>query len=84
MLSSEPLLDPNKSQAPLETWKRLGQLDLNDLHEKNPIDLNKQLVYQEEEYEDGDTYHGQWMGEDWCGIGRDIQKHNNHIYEGQF
>ena len=47
MLESEPAVNPNWTQKPLETWRRLGPLDLNELNEVSPIDLSKDLVYEE-------------------------------------
>ena len=48
MLESEPVMNPDWTQKPLETWRRLGPLDLNEVNEISPIDLSSDLVYQEE------------------------------------
>ena len=50
MLESEPQLNPNWSQKPLETWKKLKPLDLNQVHEINPIDTSQDLVFKKEEH----------------------------------
>ena len=53
MLESEPPVNPNGPQTPLDVWRRLGPLDLNEVHENNPIDLSQDLNYQEKEYSNG-------------------------------
>ena len=52
MLESEPPLNPDWPQTPLDVWRRLGPLDLNEVHENNPIDLSQDLNYQEGEWND--------------------------------
>ena len=49
MMKSEPVLNPDGTQTPLEVWKKLGPLDLNEVHHNNPIDLSPDLVYREVE-----------------------------------
>ena len=49
MLQSEPILNPEWTQKPLEVWKKLGPLDFDKINEISPIDLTKDLVYQEKD-----------------------------------
>ena len=47
MMNSEPVLNPDWTQTPLEVWRRLGPLDLNEVHQNSPIHLSQDLVYKE-------------------------------------
>ena len=49
MMNSEPILNQDWTQKPLEIWRRLGPLDLNEIHQNNPIDLSQDSVYKEVE-----------------------------------
>ena len=69
MLESEPIVNPEWSQKSLEVWKRLGPLDLNELNEMSPIDLDEDLIYQEKEYNNG-YCHGQFKANQRHGISR--------------
>ena len=53
MMNSEPVLNPDWTQKPLEVWRTLGPLDLNEIHQNNPIDLYPDLVYKESEDNSG-------------------------------
>ena len=56
---------------PLDTWRRLGPLDLNDINEIHPIDLSKELVYQERDISDGKVF-GQYKDDNAEGIQRKV------------
>ena len=49
MMNSEPILNPDWTQTPLEIWKRLGPLDLNEVDQNNPTEFIPDLVYRERE-----------------------------------
>ena len=47
------------SKAPpdcLNTWRRLGRLDLNEVQKNSPIDLSQDLVYHEYKSKNGHFY----------------------------
>ena len=71
LMKSEPVLNPDWTQTPLDLWKRLGPLDLNEVHENNPIDRNPDLVYLEKENDNGMNY-GQYKGNKKHGIARRV------------
>ena len=41
---SEPKINPKWNQKPLETWRKIGYFDLNEIHKLSPIDINQDLV----------------------------------------
>ena len=47
MFDSEPKVNSNENQASLNTWKRIGKLDLDELHKLSEIDFCKNLEYDE-------------------------------------
>ena len=87
-MNSEPNLRPDWTQKPLDVWKRLGPLDLNELHQNNPIDLSSDLIYHDETEAHYSNYYGQKRGDRWYGIGRYVHtidgEFKNKIEEGQF
>ena len=53
MWKSEPVLNPeqrknypcySEPEKALQTWRKIGPLDLNEIHKKSPIDFNQELV----------------------------------------
>ena len=81
MFDSDPKVDSNGFQALLNTWKRIGKLDLDELHKLSEIDLSQDLEY--EETTDGDcSMYGQMKEGKLNGLGRKIYKNYNRIYEG--
>ena len=81
ILESEPIvlgeIDPNL----LETWKKLGKLDLEEVNSMNPIDLQDGTIYLEER----DVYpykYGMFKNGKLHGLGREV--YDNAIYEGQY
>ena len=56
---------------------------MNEVHECSPIDFSdKKLVYEEETFQNDNTYHGQFKDGIINGIGRFVWQDNNKIYEG--
>ena len=51
MMNSTPKINEEWSHLSLVTWNRLGPLDLNEINENNPIDLNNDAEYKEGEVE---------------------------------
>ena len=58
MLESEPAVNPNWTQKPLETWRKIGYYDLNEIHKLSPIYFNQDLVIGEKEIYSDAFYQG--------------------------
>jgi hypothetical protein len=58
MLSQEPNINENLSQRPLETWRKLGMIDLNHLYKMSPFEPEEGQQYATIQYRDA-TYQGQ-------------------------
>jgi hypothetical protein len=87
MFETEPDVYPHKSQESLKTWRRIGMLDLNELHLKSPIDLYKELKYVEKVWSEPGIHskklYCQMDETKMQGLGREIvYLLDNAIYEG--
>ena len=68
-MNSVPKINKEWTHQSLDTWNRLGPLDLNEVNDKNRIHLNNKAEYKETETDIGVDY-GQHKGNDLHGIAR--------------